>query len=369
MAGSLRLFRLAGIRVTVDPSWFLIFLLVAWSLAVGYLPRQMPGAGTASLWLTALVLAALLFASVLAHEFSHALVARRQNLEVEEIMLFVFGGVAKLEGEPREARSEFLISVAGPAMSIGLGLGILWIARVLDPIASDAVYAGLRWLGLINVALAVFNLVPGFPLDGGRILRAILWWRMGDFERSTVAAARVGQTFAGLLIAAGVFLALTTGGFGWLWEVIIGWFLWTAASRSVQLARLRTAVAGVSLRELTSDRVPALRADHDVRVGLAQASALSAVSELAVVEPDGRLAGVVTLEALMDTASTDPHRPVRDVARPAAEGQVLDIETPPDRLVDRLAGMRGRLPLVVDGEKLLGTVDPRALVSTLKSEP
>lgn len=368
MAGSLRLFRLAGIRVTVDPSWFLIFLLVAWSLAIGYLPREMPDAGAVSLWATALALAALLFASVLAHEFSHALVARRQSLDVEEIMLFVFGGVAKLEGEPREARSEFLISVAGPVMSIGLGLGFLWLARLLDPITTGPVYAGLRWLGLINVALALFNLVPGFPLDGGRILRAILWWRMGDFERSTVAAARVGQTFAGLLIAGGVFLTLATGGFGWLWEVVIGWFLWSAASRSIQLARLRTAVAGVSIRDLMTDRVPAIRADHDVRVGLAQASSLTGVQELAVIEPDGRIVGVVKLDDLLETASTDPHRLARDVARQPEEGQILDVETPADRLVDLLAGMGGRLPLVTDGEKLLGTVDPRALVATLESD-
>jgi len=358
--------RILGIRVTVDPSWIIIFLLVAASLSAGYLPQQLPESSTAARWIVGGALAVALFASVLAHEFSHALVARTRRVRVDEIMLFVFGGVAKMRGEPREALSEFLIAVAGPALSIALGVMILVARGALDAVASPAVLAGLWWLGLINIALAVFNLVPGFPLDGGRILRAILWWRMGDFERATIAAARVGQVIAALLIGVGIAATVATGRMSWLWEALIGWFLWTAAAQSIRVARLRDAVEGLSVRDLLTSRVPAIRADQDVRVGVAQASGMTESAEIAVIEPDGSLAGVTTLEALTRAAQESPDTPAREVAAAADEGQVLAPGDPAELAVARIAGLGGKLPLVVEDGRLVGTVDPRALVEALR---
>lgn len=365
MARALPLFRLLGIRVTLDPSWFFIFLLVAWSLAVGYLPGQLPESPAVVHWTLGAFLAAALFASVVAHEFSHALTARRRGGDVDEIMLFVFGGVAKLKEEPEDAASEFLIAAAGPLLSIALGAAFLVSAGATEGAAPTAVTTGLRWLGWINIALAIFNLVPGFPLDGGRILRAILWWRSGDFERATVGAARTGQAIAGLLIATGVGLTLLTGAFSWLWEALIGWFLWSAASRSIRLARLRDAVEGVRVRDLMTERVPAIRGDHDVRVGLAQASAGSA-DELAVVESDGTLLGVVTEASLSAAAEEDPERAARDIAEAPDEAQIIGPDADAQTLVTRLGALGGRLLLVVENGVLLGTVDPRALVSALR---
>lgn len=366
MARSIPLFRAGGIRITVDPSWLFIFLLVAYSLGAGYLPRELPGTPSGARYLLGAVLALALFGSVLAHEFSHALVARRRGVDVDEIMLFIFGGVARLRSEPRDAAGEFLIAVAGPLLSIGLGALLLVIGAAVQGAVPPALGTGIRWLGIINVALAVFNLIPGFPLDGGRILRAILWWRTGDFERATVGAARTGQAIAALLMGGGVLLALVSGSLSWLWEVLIGWFLWSAASRSIQIARLRDAVEGIRVRELTTDRVPAIRADHDVRVGLAQASAGDA-SELAVVEKDGRLAGVVTAEELREAAGEEPGRPAREVAHAPEDAQVLSPDDPAEELVERLGTLGGgRLLLVMEGDRLLGTVDPRALVSALR---
>lgn len=364
--GGLPLFRLLGIRVTLDPSWFFIFLLVAYSLAVGYLPQQIPEAGAVVRWFLGGALALSLFASVLAHEFSHALVARTRDVEVDEITLFLFGGVAKMKGEPEDAASEFWIAAAGPLLSIVLGIAILFGAGAIEGIVPEWVRAGLWWLGVINIALALFNLVPGFPLDGGRILRAILWWRTGDFEDATVGAARTGQVIAGLLIAGGLFLAFLTGTFSWLWEVLIGWFLWSAASQSIRMARLRDAVEGVTVADVMTDRVPAIRADQDVRVGLTQATAGAETSEIAVIERDGTLIGVVEVDRLREAVEETPGRSAREIASEADEAQMIGPDEPAQTLVARLSTLGDQLLLVVKDGELLGTVDPRALVSTLR---
>jgi Zn-dependent protease/CBS domain-containing protein len=365
MARPIPVFRLAGIRVTLDPSWFLIFLLVAWSLATGYLPEQLPTAGAPVRWLLGGGLALALFGSVLAHEFSHSLVARTRGVDVDEITLFIFGGAAKLRDEPRDAASEFLIAAAGPALSVALGAGILLLSAALEPAMPAPLHAGLWWLGMINLALALFNLIPGVPLDGGRILRAILWWRTGDVERATVGAARTGQVIAAILMTVGGFLVLTTGNWSWLWEVLIGWFLWSAAAQSVRVARLKDAVEGVTVREIMTDRVPAIRADHSVRAGLAQASAVPWAPEFAVVERDGRLVGLVSQSALQDAARDAPDRTAGDIAAAPDDHQLIPPDAPAGELVQRLAQLSDQLLLVVRDGRLLGTVDPRALVSAV----
>lgn len=359
-------FQLAGIRVTVDPSWFLIFLLVAWSLASGYLPQQLPGAEPVLLWALGAGLALALFVSVLAHEFSHSFVARARGVNVDEITLFIFGGAAKLKDEPRDAASEFLIAAAGPALSFALGAGILVVGEALEGSMPAPLRAGLWWLGVINVALAVFNLIPGFPLDGGRILRAILWWRTRDVERATVGAARTGQVIAALFMTVGALLVLTTGNWSWLWEVLIGWFLWSAATRSIRVARLKDAVEGVTVREVMTDRVPAIRGDQSARVGMAQATAVPWAGELAVIERDGSLVGVVSRAALEDAARETPDAQASGIASPPAEHQLILPSAPAAELVERLSQLPDRLLLVVEGGALLGTVDPRALVAVLR---
>ncbi len=364
--GPIPVFQLAGIRVTLDPSWFLIFLLVAWSLATGYLPQQLPGTEPVVLWALGIGLALALFVSVLAHEFSHSLVARTRGVNVDEITLFIFGGAAKLRDEPRDAASEFLIAAAGPALSFALGALILVVGEAVEAGIPRALRAGLWWLGVINIALAIFNLIPGFPLDGGRILRAILWWRTRDVERATVGAARTGQVIAALFMVVGGLLVLTTGNWSWLWEVLIGWFLWSAATRSIRVARLKDAVEGVTVREVMTDRVPAIRGDQSVRVGLAQASAVPGIGELAVIERDGRLLGVVSRAALEDAARDRPDTTAAEIASPPEEHQIMPPSAPAAELVERLSQLPDRLLLVVQGGELLGTVDPRALVAVLK---
>jgi Zn-dependent protease/predicted transcriptional regulator len=344
-----------------------IFALVTYFLATGWLVTAIPGSTPAGRWVLAIILAGALFASVLLHELSHALVARTRRVEVDEIMLFIFGGVAKLKGEPRDALSDLLIAAAGPLLSTGLGLMLLAIAQSLPAGAPETLRAGLSWLGLINVALAVFNMVPGFPLDGGRILRAILWWRFDDYERATIGAARTGKVIAGLLMGIGFLLIAVTGNFSWLWEILIGWFLWSAANHSVRMSRLRGAVEGVTVRDLITERVPAIRADHDVRVALAQASQMEPTSELAIVERDRTLVGVATVDALEEAALEAPQRPARDLARPVADDQVLSPDVPANEMISQIARIESGLVLVVEDGRLIGTIDPKALLRALQN--
>jgi Zn-dependent protease len=343
-----------------------IFALVTYFLATGWLVTAIPGSTPTGRWVLAIILAGALFASVLLHELSHALVARTRRVEVDEIMLFIFGGVAKLKGEPRDALSDLLIAAAGPLMSTGLGLMLLAIAQSLPAGAPQTLGAGLSWLGLINIALAVFNMVPGFPLDGGRILRAILWWRFDDYERATIGAARTGKVIAGLLMGIGFLLIAATGNFSWLWEILIGWFLWSAANHSVRMSRLRGAVEGVTVRDLITERVPAIRADHDVRVALAQASQMEPTSEVAVVERDKTLVGVATVDALEQAAVEAPEQLARDLAQPAADDQVLSPDVPANQMISQIARIESGLVLVVEDGRLIGTVDPQALLSALQ---
>jgi Zn-dependent protease len=243
--------RIAGIEIRLDASVLVIALLVAFNLATGLLPAWHPGWSAPLIWVVALCAALLFFASILAHELSHAFVGRHYGIPVRRITLFIFGGMAELEREPDRPKVELLTALAGPALSIALGvvatlagawLGSAELGRTPDtddlhrlgPIATL-----LLWLGPVNVMLGLFNLVPGFPLDGGRVLRAVLWWKMKRLDKATRWAARGGQAVAALLVICGIVMMfgyrvpLLGRGFGQgLWLVLIGWFLNSAAVRS-----------------------------------------------------------------------------------------------------------------------------------------
>ena len=226
--------RLAGIDLAIHPSWLVIAFLITYSLAEAQFPRQFPGWTTTQYWLVAGGTALLFFASVLAHELSHALVATRFGLKVEGITLFIFGGATSIDSDSRTPREEALIAIAGPATSLAIGFAFLGLALL---VTQPQLGALLGWLGVINIALGAFNLIPGFPMDGGRVLRALLWRVRGDRLVATRNAALVGRITAYLLIAVGVFIALQPGGlFSGLWLALIGWFLSNAAEATVAQA-------------------------------------------------------------------------------------------------------------------------------------
>lgn len=302
-SGGVRILTLLGVRITVHPSWLLIFgLLVIWLATVGG-PGASSGLPDAARWLLAPVVAMLFFGSVLVHELAHAYVARARGVHVDEVMLFIFGGAARLDREAPTPRVEVLITIAGPISSAILGLllfgaGLLLggAEGLLARVASDT----LVGLGAINVLLAGFNLIPGFPMDGGRLLRAILWARTGDFLRATRLATLVGRGFAYLLIAAGVIFALRGGDgivFG-VWTALIGWFLHQASEQSYRRVELAHIVDGVAVGDVMDREYSVVSPNLTLDTFVDQHLLGSTGATIYPVMVDGMLAGTVELRQI-----------------------------------------------------------------------
>lgn len=231
----IKLGRIGGIAVGLHLSWFIIAILIALSLAARFRAVS-PGWSTAVVWSAAVLTAVLFFVTLLLHELAHSFVAKSRGLKVRAITLFALGGVSQIESDAPDAKSEFWIAIVGPLTSLIIGVIFIWAARLAAPAAGEAAMspavAVLFWLGYINVALAAFNMIPGYPLDGGRVLRAILWWATHSVQRATRWAAYVGQAIAFLFILFGLFRFFAGANFGGLWIALIGWFLLEAARSS-----------------------------------------------------------------------------------------------------------------------------------------
>lgn len=243
--------RLFGISIRLHYSWFVIFALTIWGLSVNYFPSVYPDWTRGESIGVGVVTSLLFFASLLAHELMHSLVAQRSGIPVKAITLFIFGGVAQISAEPQDARTEFRIAVAGPLTSLLLG-GMFWGLRYLVPQRLDMLAAISFWLGWINILLAVFNLVPGFPLDGGRVLRSILWWRMGNLRKATHVASHIGQGIGFLFIFGGVWLVFNGEWSTGIWLGLIGWFLTNAATSSYRQMVMQLTVEGHLVNEVIS---------------------------------------------------------------------------------------------------------------------
>lgn len=291
MRASITVGKIIGIPVGIHTSWFLIVALIAWSLASGYFPQEYPGWPTATYWIVGAITTVLFFASVLVHELGHSVLALRENVPVRGITLFIFGGVAQIGREPSTAGAEFRIALAGPITSLILaglfaGLGLVIANPVL---AAPAVY-----LGRINLLLALFNLIPGFPPDGGRVLRAILWGLGGSFHRATRWAASVGQVIAFGFILAGVWQIFFGGLLNGLWIAFIGWFLNNAADSSRQQLALRELLTDVKVREVMSRECP--RVSGQLQLDrLVHDYALAEGQRCFFVSENGGFQGLVTL--------------------------------------------------------------------------
>jgi Zn-dependent protease len=263
MTGSFRIGRLAGIEIDVHYTWLFALLLIAWSLAEGFFPASFPTFDAITDWVLGFVSALLLFASVLVHELSHSAVAMQRGLAVRGITLFIFGGISEIAGEPRAARDEFAISVVGPLTSFALA-GCFWLLGQALGTAATPVLAVTHYLAFVNLLLGVFNLVPGFPLDGGRVLRSVVWGATHDFRQATKVATVVGQLFGFLLIGWGMIQLLSGDFLGGVWTAFLGWFL-NSAAESTRQAELATPRPLTSVpAELTLSNALQALADQDI---------------------------------------------------------------------------------------------------------
>jgi Zn-dependent protease/predicted transcriptional regulator len=244
------LFKILGFSVHVDLSWLVIALLVTWSLAEGLFPSYYPGLPESAYWRMGVIGALGFFASIVFHELSHSLVARRFGIPMKGITLFIFGGVAEMDDEPPSARAEFFMAIAGPLSSIAIGLLFFAVYALRPSEAPGELYGVLGYLAAINLLLAGFNLLPAYPLDGGRVLRSALWYWKKDLRRATRIASRIGSGFGVLLIALGVLRILTGNIIGGLWQFMIGMFLRNAAQMSYQQVLIRRALEGETVDRL-----------------------------------------------------------------------------------------------------------------------
>lgn len=366
--GSIPLGTWWGIPVSAAWSVLIIFALVAGQLGMVALPLWHPEWTPATRWVVALGAAVLFFVSILLHEMSHSVVARARGMKVEGITLFVFGGVSRIEGEAPSPKTEFLVAVVGPLMSlliaiVGIvGAGFLGadqlttateenLAEALASLSPGATV--LLWLGTMNFVLAVFNMVPGFPLDGGRVLRSILWGITGSLEKATRWASRIGQGVGFLLIAWGVGVMLQGALLGGVWRILIGWFLNNAAKASYRQMRVNQVLGDVSVARLMQ-REPATVDAHASVGEVVQAALRTEQRTLPVVEGH-HLMGLVSLEEVKQVPESQwDQTPVERIMTPAEELSSLQEETPAQEAM-KLLGDVEQVP-VLKGDEFVGVL-------------
>jgi len=256
-----RLGRVFGIPIYLHPSWFIIFLLITVTLRNQFTSDH-AGWSSAQLWALGIITSVLFFASVIFHELSHSAVAKLYRIPVASITLFVFGGLARISREPDNAKQEFNIAIAGPLSSIFLS-GCFWLVAHYFH-GNEMVHAAAVWLWEINLVLAVFNLVPGFPLDGGRILRGVAWGLTGNFTRATKIASAAGKIFAYIMIFVGAWQALNGNWVGGIWTAFIGWFLLSAAQESFMQVAMRNTLTDVRAADLMTNDIPTVTRDMSI---------------------------------------------------------------------------------------------------------
>ena len=352
--GSIQFARVFGIRVGVDPSWFLILFLIIWSLS-GYYEDRFPDGSTA--FVLAVVSALLFFGSVLLHELGHAFEARRSGIGIAGIDLWMFGGVAKMERDTRSAGEEFRVAVAGPVVTLLIAFAC-WAAGAaiagvdaaseavrLDAIPGDEALAVLGYLGFINMLLLLFNLIPGFPLDGGRIARAIAWRVTGDRTRATRFAGGLGRAFSFLLIGIGIFAFLQGAVVTGVWMAIVGVFLGQAARSAVAQTEIASRIEGLSVADVMDAEPVAIPSDLSVDRAHDEYFLRYRWPWFPVVDGDGRLAGLVTqqsVEGLPEAVRAG--RTVASVMASDADGQ-SSLRVEQDEPLEALLGREGLVRL------------------------
>ncbi len=360
--------RFFGIPLEVNSSWFLVFFLVAFTLSTSYLPAALPDQSSTMHVFIALVMTAAFFASIVIHEFAHSLVARAGGLKISRITLFIFGGVSQMDDEPKSPGLEFLMAAAGPGMSLvlsGIGFGALAFLRGAG--AGQVLIIPVEYLTFINLSVAIFNMLPGFPLDGGRVLRSILWAITHDMLKATRWASRMGQLLGYGLIAIAV-IGVLNGSLDLIWFAVMGWFLSTLAGAAYQQQLLKVRLSEVTLASIMSSPVVTVPSDATLEE-MAHSYFLGGRHSRYPVVAEGRVVGVIGLQALREVpreqwAATS----AGDVAHTDLASVVATPAVTVDRILPQLEPSGAGAVLIVDDGRLSGIVtraDVIRLVSSL----
>jgi len=351
---SWRIGRIAGIDIKVDSSWFIILFLLTWMLATSYFPQSLPSYKGIFYWVLGLIASLLVFGSVLVHELAHSLVAIKQGDQVRSITLFILGGVAQITEEPKDPLSEFVMAIAGPLISFILGSFFFMLSILLLGV-NKPLLAVISYLGLINIVLGVFNLLPGFPMDGGRVLRSIIWQITGDLRKATQIASFSGRAFAFLMISLGVFEILQ-GSLSGMWMIFIGWFLHSAAVRGYQQVVMKTRLNNVTARDLMVEDLQTVPGHVTVQE-LVNSFILKKKKRVFIVIDGNRMEGVVSLEDVKTIlrnkwASTD----VDEIMTPIEELESVSPETDGEAILAKLASGKERRIYVMEEGLIIGVI-------------
>ena len=366
---ALTLFKLFGFEVRLDASWIFMAILVTWSLAAGLFPQQYAGLSPAAYWWMGIAGALGLFGSIVVHELCHSLVARRYRLPMKGITLFIFGGVAEMSGEPESPKIEFLMAIAGPAASIVLGIVFSLLANALDGSTRMEVTGVIAYLSWINLVLAGFNLIPAFPLDGGRILRALLWWWQHDVRRATRIASAIGAGFGVAMMLFAAYELFQGYVVMAMWYFLIGMFLRRASRTSYEQVLLRSVLKGEPVEHFMKSNPVTVPLTISVRELVEDYIYRYHFRTFPVVAAGGELAGCVGSAEVkqLPREEWDRHT-VREIAKPASEANTV---APGTDALEALAKMRNSGAsglLVTDHGRLLAIVSLRDLLRLLSAK-
>src|SRR5438445_2500680 len=353
MKAQVKVGRIAGISIGLHYSWFIIALLIALSLAQHFRAVAPQWSGI-EVWMAAVITGLLFFATLLLHELAHSLVAKTRGLRVRAITLFALGGVSQIETEASDAKSEFWIAIAGPVTSVVIGLVVLGTAWVngwkpgTEP--ATPVISVLVWLGYINIMLAVFNMIPGYPLDGGRVLRAVIWWITRNADRATRLAAQVGQVVAFIFILLGLFQFFKGQNFGGLWLAFIGWFLLDASRASYVSVELMAGLRGRHVADLM-DRECATVEGHLSLQDFVNEYLLRSGRRCYVVVRGGEVTGLITPnEVKAVPRELWPQTSIQSVMRPLGQLRTVSPETPALQALEMMSSEDiNQLPVMSNG--------------------
>jgi Zn-dependent protease/predicted transcriptional regulator len=370
MQAQIKLGRIFGVEIGLHYSWFLIALLIILSLAEHFRVHN-PEWGARVIWGLSVVTAFLFFGAIVVHELSHALVAKARDLPVRSITLFALGGVAQIEKEAGDPKTEFWMGIVGPITSLLIGAVCLGMALALGwtppEFPQRPMLAMLMWLGYINIILAVFNMVPGFPLDGGRVLRAVVWWLTGDAKRATKIAARVGQLIAFGLIVLGVLRFFGGAGFGGLWIAFIGWFLLNASRENYAQVAITEGLRDVRVADVMSRDCPAVDGRSNLQTFVEQ-HLLRSGRRCFVVTLNGRVEGLITPQEVRDVERPRwPYTTVSDVMLPLDRIKSVAPDTPVTGALEIMArDDLNQLPVLANGE-LVGLFNRSHILQLLQT--
>jgi Zn-dependent protease/predicted transcriptional regulator len=370
MRAQIKLGRILGIEIGLHYSWFIIALLITLSLA-GHFRVHNPSWGESLSWTLAVITALLFFTSIVVHELAHAAVAKARGLPVRSITLFALGGVAQIEKEATDAKTEFWMGIVGPITSLLIGAICLGIALVTGwtpwGFPSKPLPAMLMWLGYINIMLAIFNMIPGFPLDGGRVLRAIVWWINGDANRATKIAAMVGQLVAFAFIVLGIWRFFAGAGVGGLWLAFIGWFLLVASRESYAQVAVTEGLGGVRVAEVMSREYPTVDGHSNLQT-FVEENLVHTGRRCFVVTLIGRAEGIITPNEVSKIERARwPYTTVADVMRSLDQVRTVAPDSPVTKALEMMGSEDlNQLP-VMEGDEIKGFISRGHILQMLQT--